>query len=76
MVNETELCEKISEIYTEIGKCDHNLAVVWDEPNQAWAVDFKLKGQPIRHYLEDEDADACVIGRQCVGMGIEFGQFM
>jgi hypothetical protein len=52
------------------GPCD------WDEQNKAWAVDFKLKGQPIRHYLEDADAAACVIGSQCVGMGIEFGQFL
>ena len=76
MVNKTELCEKISEIYPVIGKCDHNMAVSWDDANQAWAVDFKLNGQPVRHYLEDEDAAACLIGRKCVGVGIEFGQFM
>ena len=76
MVKKTDLCAKISQIYPELGECDHNMAVGWDEQNKAWAVDFKLKGQPVRHYLEDADAAACVIGKQCVGMGIEFGQFL
>jgi hypothetical protein len=52
------------------------MAVGWDDANQAWAVDFKLNGQPVRHYLEDADAAACLISRQSVGVGIEFGQFM
>ena len=47
----------------------------WDNKNQAWAVDFEYKGNKIRHYLENEDAAACVIEDQCVGLGIEFGQF-
>ena len=76
MVKKTELCQKLSEIYPELGECDRNMAVGWDEQNEAWAVDFKLNGQPVRHYLEDADAAACVIGRQCVGLGIEFGQFL
>ena len=65
-----------AQIYPELDECDRNRAVGWDEQNKAWAVDFKLKGQPVRHFLEDADAAACVIGRQCVGLGIEFGQFL
>lgn len=76
MINRTQVCKKITEIYPELGECDHNLAVTWDDENSAWAVDFKLEGQPVRHYLEDADATACVVGKQCVGMGIEFGQFL
>lgn len=68
--------QKIYEIYPELGECDRNMVVDWDDDNQAWAVDFKLNGQPVRHYLEDADAAACVLGRQCVGVGIEFGQFL
>ena len=76
MVNKKELCEKISDTYPELGSCDHNMTVGWVETKNAWAVDFELKGEKVRHYLEDTDADTCVIGRQCVGMGIEFGQFL
>ena len=76
MVNKSALCNKISAIYPELGSCDQALAVNWDETNHAWAVDFELKGEKIRHYLEDSDAAACMLNGQCVGMGIEFGQFL
>jgi hypothetical protein len=76
MVNKSALCNKISAIYPELGSCDQALAVNWDETNHAWAVDFELKGEKIRHYLEDSDASACMLNGQCVGMGIEFGQFL
>lgn len=76
MVNKAELCKKISEIYPELGSCNETLTVVWDEDNSAWAVDFELNGEKIRHYLEDGDAAACMIDKQCIGMSIEFGQFM
>jgi hypothetical protein len=76
MVNHTELCQKISELYPELGACDHNMSVEWDATNNAWAVDFELKGEPVRHFLEDADAAACILGGQCVGVGIEFGQFL
>lgn len=76
MVNKNELCKKISAMYPELGSCDHDLVVAWDEINHSWAVDFELNGAKIRHYLENADASACIIGGQCVGMGIEFGQFL
>jgi hypothetical protein len=52
------------------------MSVEWDATNNAWVVDFELKGEPVRHFLEDADAAACMIGGQCVGVGIEFGQFL
>ncbi|BBO69479.1 hypothetical protein DSCA_34090 [Desulfosarcina alkanivorans] len=76
MVNRSELCEKISEIYPQLGSCERNMVVQWDAANRAWAVDFELGGEKVRHFLEDADAAACVLGRQCVGVGIEFGQFL
>jgi hypothetical protein len=76
MVNRDKLCKKISDIYPELGSCEQDLIVNWDDINNAWAVDFELKGEKVRHYLEDSDAAACMLGRQCVGMGIEFGQFL
>jgi len=75
MINKAELCNKIVEIYPDMGSCGDTLTVVWDEDKDVWAVDFELKGQKIRHYLEDADAAACMIDKQCVGMSIEFGQF-
>ncbi len=52
------------------------MAVEWDATNNAWAVAVELKGEPVRHFLEDADAAVRMLGGQCVGVGIEFGQFL
>lgn len=75
MVHHKQVCEQIIALYPEMGRCGHNLDVHWDRDNQAWAVDFELNGQKVKHYLESEDAADCIIGKKCIGMGIEFGQF-
>ena len=75
MYGKSEICKKIHGIYPEMGECDMDLNVAWDDENSAWAVDFEKNGQPIRHFLEDEDASNCVEDDFCVGLGIEFGQF-
>ncbi len=76
MYSKTELCNKIREIYPEMGKCNKDLKVDWDADRNVWKVNFIADGHRIVHYLEDEDAAPCMAGKQCVGLGIEFGQFM
>jgi hypothetical protein len=76
MYTKEQLCKKISSLYPEMGACALDLKVAWDEEQSVWAVDFKKDGNDIRHYLDDEDAAPCMDGRHCVGLGIEFGQFM
>lgn len=69
-----ELCNKIHEIYPQIGKCDIHLKVAWSEDRNARAVDFKKGMHRRRHYLEDKDPGQCMDRKQCVNLGIEFGQ--
>ncbi len=76
MYGKTALCNKINEIYPEIGECDKDLKVVWDSERSVWEVNFKKDGHRIKHYLENEDAAACMEGKQCIGLSIEFGQFL
>jgi hypothetical protein len=76
MYGKTELCDKIHEIYPEIGECDKDLNVAWDNEKNVWEVSFIRNGHRIRHYLENEDASPCMEGNQCIGLGIEFGQFL
>lgn len=73
MLDKKQLCNQISLLYPDLGQCGVNLHVNWNEEKQAWAVDFEFHGNKIRHYLESVDAIACVIEKQCEGMGIEFG---
>ena len=41
MYEKTALCNKINEIYPEIGECDKDLKVVWDSERNVWEVNFK-----------------------------------
>ena len=76
MYTKTELCDKIHEMYPQIGECDIDLNVSWDDERNAWAVVFKKGVNRIKHYLEYKDGAACMEGKQCVGLGLEFGQFV
>ena len=75
MYGKKALCEKIHELYPDLGHCGQDLEVAWDADIHAWEVDFKKDGYRIKHYLEYEDAAPCVEGDQCIGLAIEFGQF-
>ena len=76
MLDKAQLCDKLHEIYPEIGECNIDLNVNWDNERNVWAVDFTKNGDKIRHYLESEDADLCMDREQCMNLGIEFGQFL
>jgi hypothetical protein len=75
MLTDKEVCNQLSSLYPDFGTCGDNLDINWDESNKAWAVDFEYAGNQIRHYLDNKDAAACVLNDQCIGLGIEFGQF-
>jgi len=76
MYTNQELCEKIQQIYSEIGQCGIDLEANWDPEKNVWAVDFKKGERHMRHYLEEKDAAACLEGEQCIGLGIDFSQFL
>ena len=40
MYGKTELCNKIHEIYPEIGECDKDLSVTWDNEKNVRGVNF------------------------------------
>ena len=52
------------------------MEVNWDTEKNIWAVDFKKGERHMRHYLEDKDAAACLEGEKCIGLGIDFSQFL
>ena len=74
MHTKEELCEKIIEIYPEIGECGIDIEVVHDEQKKVWVVDLKKEGHELKHHLEYRDADDCVEGKQCVSLGLEIAQ--
>ena len=75
MFDKKELCEKIKALHPDIGECAIDLDVDYDEEQKSWVVHMKKGHKKIKHFLPDEDADACMEGKQCVSLGLEIGQF-
>ena len=75
MYDKNELCEKIKSLHPDIGECDVDLNVDYDEEQQSWVVYMNKGHRKVKHFLPDEDADACMDGNQCVSLGLEIAQF-
>jgi len=71
-----ELCDKIRSIYPEIGECGINVNVDYDQGKKTWVVDLKKDERHLVTYLEPQDADACMEGKQCVHLGLQVSQLI
>jgi len=74
MLNKTELCKKIRSMYPDIGECGIDLNVNYDDTEKAWVVDLKKDNHELKTYLEPADADMCMSGKQCIGLGMQISQ--
>ena len=74
MYTNQELCEKITQLYPEIGVCGMDIEVNYDEVKQSWVVHLKHGTHALNHFLDPLDGDACMEGKQCVSLGLEIAQ--
>lgn len=74
MIDNAELCAKIKSIYPDIGECGIDIDVDYDEQKQSTVVYLRKGNKEVKHYLPDEDAEACIAGKQCVALGVEVAQ--
>lgn len=74
MYNKKELCDKIRELYPDIGECEIDVDVNYDEEQKAWTVKLKKDHMELKTFLEDQDAESCMEGKQCVSLGLEIAQ--
>lgn len=74
MHDKQELCEKIRELYPEVGECGIDIEAEWSEDKKAWVVDLKKGDHELKTHLEPEDADGCMDGKQCVSLGLQIAQ--
>ncbi len=74
MIDKTELCEKIVEIYPDIGECGIDIEVNYDAAQQRWVVGLEKDHHHVKTFLEKGDAELCLMGKQCVSLGIEISQ--
>ena len=74
MVDKKSLCDKIRKLYPDIGECGIDVDVEFDKGQSAWVVHLKKDNQKLKTFLEEGDAEKCMIGQKCVGLGIEIAQ--
>jgi hypothetical protein len=74
MIDKAELCEKIREIYPDIGECGIDVDVIYDDTQEHWTVYLKKGAHMLKTFLEEGDAELCLMGNQCVSLGIEIAQ--
>lgn len=74
MHNKDELCKKITSLFPDIGECGINVDVEFDDDQKCWVVDLKKERHELKHYLESQDAEACMEGKQCISLGLEIAQ--
>lgn len=74
MYDKEMLCRKIREIYPDVGECGIDVNVEYDKEKKAWVIDLKKDRHKLKTYLDPEDADSCMAGRQCIGLGVQISQ--
>ncbi len=74
MIDKEELCRKIIGLYPDIGQCGSDVNVEFDEDQNTWVVDLKKDKIELKTFLEEGDAEKCMLGEQCVSLGIEIDQ--
>ena len=73
-MDKNELCQKIEQIYPDIGRCGIDINVSYDDDNGRWKVHLKKENKSLDTFLEPGDAELCMEGRQCISLGIEISQ--
>ncbi|MBF0259294.1 MAG: hypothetical protein HQK62_10730 [Desulfamplus sp.] len=76
MYNKDQICEKIRSVYPDIGECGIDINVEYEESSNAWVVHLKNDSYELKTYLEHEDANLCMEGKQCIGLGLQISQLM
>ncbi|MFC1812164.1 hypothetical protein ACFL03_05685 [Thermodesulfobacteriota bacterium] len=74
MHDNNELCKKIKSIFPDVGECGMDVDVDYDSDKKAYIVDLKKGDHHLKTYLEPEDADTCMDGKQCIGLAFQIQQ--
>jgi hypothetical protein len=74
MIDKTQLCAKIIEVYPDIGECGIDVNVEYDNDQKRWLVRLDKDHHSVKTFLENGDAELCLNGKQCLSLGIEISQ--
>ena len=74
MYNKDQICEQIQKVFPDIGACGIDINVDYDDAKKAWVVDLKKDNHELKTYLEVDEAEDCMAGKQCVSLGLQISQ--
>ena len=71
-----ELLAKISGFYPELEKYGVTMTTTFDEAKKAWVVSLKKDGNEQKTHIEQEDAEKCLQGVECIHLGVHVADFI
>lgn len=74
MFDKEELCQKIHDLYPDVGECGLNIDAYYSTAKGTWIIELKKGDHVLKHHLEKHDAKDCMDGKQCVSLGLEIAQ--
>jgi hypothetical protein len=74
MIDKFALCQKIKELYPDIGECGIDINVDFDPQENTWVVNLKKDDHELKTFLEKDEAEKCMIAEKCVGVGFDIAQ--
>jgi hypothetical protein len=74
MFDKKEVCQKIAEIYPDIGSCGIGVEAFYSRKKGAWVVELKKGEHSLQHHLDKHDIKDCMDGKQCFSLGIDIAQ--
>ena len=74
MIDNDAFCQKLKEIYPDIGECGIDVNVHYDETERTWIVDLKKGDRELRTHMELKEAEQCMEGKQCVSLGLQVAE--
>lgn len=69
MYDRIDICEKLTEMKPELGVCGFDINVTHDDDLKAWRITYDAAGQRGQTFLDDEDVDRCMSGKECFSLG-------
>jgi hypothetical protein len=74
MFDKSDVCQKIIELYPDIGTCDIDVDAFYSTAKGAWVIELKKGEHKLFHHLDKHDIKDCMDGKQCISLGLEIAQ--
>ena len=74
MLDKNDVCQKIIELYPDIGACDMDIDAFYSTAKGTQVIELKKGGHKVVHHLDKHDINDCMADKQCVSLGLEIAQ--